>query len=178
MATKEQMLATADKLVDTGGTPLPSRKEIVELYVKQTCKDAIEAAEDAAEYTAKMVEYYTIGVGKAMIDGMINDFNEAYSDLKTGIEDIKTSIANTTAANTVPAVIVAGSATGTPNPAYAVIDNAQKKHVLQMNMRGLKKSARKILTTGANMGFIVPDSTLTMIDGLADISSTIDSIPG
>ena len=172
------MLASADKLVDASGSPLPSRDKVVEMYVKHTCNDSIAESDDPDEYTKKMVEYYTTGIGKSAIDGMINDFNEAYFDLKTGIEDIKTSIANTTASNTVPAVIVTGSAAGAPNPAYAAIDNAQKKHVLQMNMRGLKKSARKVLITGANMGFEIPDVTMSMIDGLANISSTIDSIPG
>lgn len=178
MATKEEMLSAANKLADSSGSPLPSRSEVVKMYVKQTCQDAIEKAEDVAKYTEQMIEYYTVGIGKATIDTLISDFNEAYFDLKNGIEDIKTSITNTTASNTVPAVIVAGSATGTPNPAYSVIDNAQKKHVLQMNMRGLKKSARKMLTTAANIGFEIPDSEMTMIDGLADISKTIESIPG
>lgn len=178
MATKEQMLFAADKLVDTNGSPLPSRDKVVEMYVKQTCSDSIAESNNPDEYARKMTEYYTTGIGKSAINGMINDFNEAYSDLKIGIEDIKTSIANTTASNTVPAVIVAGSATGTPNPAYSVIDNTQKKHVLQMNMRSLKKTARKILTTGANMGFEVPDEIMAMIDGLVDISSSIDAIPG
>lgn len=178
MATKEEMLSAADKLADSGGTPLPSRSEVVKLYIKQTCQSAIDSADDAVEYTKQMVEYYTNGVGKFTIDTLISDFNESYSDLKNGIEDIKTSVTNTTASNAVPAVIVAGSATGTPNPAYSAIDNIQKKHVLQMSLRGLKKSARKMLTTAANIGFEVPDSTMTMIDGLTDISKTIDSIPG
>lgn len=178
MATKEEMLATASKLADSDGSPLPSLAEVVKLYVKQTCKEAIDQAEDAVAYTEQMVEYYTVGIGKQTIDTLVNDFNEAYSDLKSGIEDINTAIANTTASNAIPAVIVAGSATGAPNPAYAAIDNIQKKHVLQMNLRGLKKSARKMLTTAANIGFEVPDTVMNMIDGLAEVSKTIDSIPG
>lgn len=178
MATIEQMKSSIKSLSDCPSSILPSREELVDNYVSVTCKDAIDKADDPKAYKQQMIDYYTDGPGAEGIDNMINDFNESYISFIDGIDDIKTSITNTTASNAVPAVIVAGSATGVSNPAYTAIDNAQKKHVLKMNLRTIKTNLKKLLSTAVGLNFEVPDSIISQVDTVSSISSTIEAIPG
>lgn len=178
MATIQEMKDVVSTLSNDGVSILPSKEEIVENYVSSKCKDAIEMAENKEEYKKKMIDYYITGPGKEAIDNMINDFNESYSALMDGIEDMKTSIANTTASNAIPSTLVTGSAAGVANPAYVAIDNAQKKHVLSMNLKNLKSHAKKLLTSAIGLNFEVPDSVVDSISLVSSLSQGVDSIPG
>lgn len=178
MADITKMKEAIGKLSESSNSILPEREKLVDSYVSATCKEAIDNADDKQAYKQKMVDYYTTGAGAAGIDNMINDFNESYVSFTEGFDDLKTSIAQTTASNAVPAVIVAGSATGTANPAYTAIDNAQKKHVLKMNLRTLKMHAKKMLNAAVGLNYEVPDGLISTIDTVSSLSSSIDAIPG
>lgn len=178
MADITRMKEAISSLSECSSPILPERSKLIDNYVSVTCKEAIDNADDKEAYKQKMVDYYTNGIGSVAIDNMINDFNESYVAFTEGVEDLKTSIAQTTASNAIPAVIVAGSATGAANPAYTAIDNAQKKHVLKMNLRTLKMHVKKMLIAAVGLNYEVSDDLMSLIDVVSSLSSSISAIPG
>ena len=57
----------------------------------------------------------------------ISMIKSAYSSIVNNIKLIKENAANASATATIPQTIVAGAATGAPNPVYALLEQKQKK---------------------------------------------------
>lgn len=158
---------------------LPGKDVLVDNYVSIVHKDAIEndviGPEDAKEF---YVDYYINGTGSEGFDNMISEVEESFESIQKGIDDLTTSATETTASNSVPQTLVVGQATGSPNPAYATIDNAQKKHVMLTTLRFLEEKAGNMKKTCATLKYPLPSSAESLIDGLSTLKDLIDNIPG
>lgn len=167
-----------EQLLDSGSAPLPSESVIIEGYVKALHQQAIDEAENIQEAKDFYIDYYTNGPGAAGIKSMISDFKNKYAELKNGIDDLKVSITQITASNAMPSVITTGAAASVPNPSHFMIENAQKKRSVQVQVRALAGVAAKVLEASDMLCMGVPSAILTLIYTLITVKKTVESIPG
>lgn len=101
----------------------------------------------------------------------------AYSSIVNNIKLIKENAANASATATIPQTIVAGAATGAPNPAYALLEQKQKKNNLDCMLANVKSDFITLLGAANSIGYQVPPFVLSLADQVATVDSTINAIP-
>ena len=107
----------------------------------------------------------------------ISMIKSAYSSIVNNIKLIKENAANASATATIPQTIVAGAATGAPNPAYALLEQKQKKNNLDCMLANVKSDFITLLGAANSIGYQVPPFVLSLADQVATVDSTINAIP-
>lgn len=183
MASINEMQDALEKLInDEGGESLPGLEfePVVNNFIDVKFKDQLEAAEteeDREELRNSLLKYY-MNEGKEEITQNINMIKQSYSAAKSGLESILTSALKTTASNAIPSVITVGTATSTPNPAYTVIENSQKKNSLLTTLKSISSFIVNMLISAIKIAFELPAAAMALITTLSSVKSTINAIPG
>ena len=68
-------------------------------------------------------------------------------------------------------------ATSAPNPAYTMIENAQKKAALTAMISTASMIAATMLLSAADLQFEVPDEVMLLIDSLKALVILVKAIP-
>ena len=176
MATEQQMIQTWDRLRSSEGFPGLDITSIVDNYVDVEFKDALYSCKTQEERRAmknNFVEYYITGPGKTFIQQTIQDIKDMYRNVKDMLDDLRESITQITASNAIPAVVVAGSATGTPNPAYTIIDNAQKKKTVSAILNTASEYFGKLISLALLIHLVLPDAILSYGDVIGSLKELV-----
>lgn len=183
MATINEMLEAVNELIvlnSATAVPLPDDDKLIENYVDKKHKTSLEKIfnkEEREKMRKTLIEYFKEGGGKAEIQSLKINFKLMYTKLKDQIEEIKQSIENTTASNAIPSVLTTGAATSVPNPAYTIIENAQKKAAITAAISTASMIAAQMLLSAADLQFEVPDAVMALIDALKALVLLVKAIP-
>lgn len=101
-----------------------------------------------------------------------------YSKLNDQLGEIQKAITQTTASNLIPSVITTGAAASVPNPAYTVIENAQKKATIKTMISAASTIAAEMLLAAIELYFELPDAVMILIDTLKSLLLLVNAIPG
>lgn len=175
-ATLQQMETTLDSLRGTPTIPGLDIDSVVNKYVDVEFSEYLNSITDEnekREARSKFVQYYITGPGKQFIQNVIQSIKDTYQNVMDMLDDLRTSIVNITASNAVPAVVVAGSATGTPNPAYTIIDNTQKKKSVSAVMKSLVEFLKRLLESALLIHFELPDSVITFSQSINELNGLL-----
>lgn len=184
MATISEMLESVNELIVLNAMtaiPFPDDDVLIENYVDKKHKTSLERILDPEErekMRQTLIEYFKNGGGKDQITKLKLEFKLMFAKLKEQIDEIKKAIQNTTASNAVPSVITTGAATSAPNPAYTMIENAQKKAALTAMISTASMIAATMLLSAADLQFEVPDEVMLLIDSLKALVILVKAIPG
>ena len=105
----------------------------------------------------------------------LKDYVEKASD---SITELMTSAGKVMASNTIPAVITVGSASSTPNPAYFVIENSQKKNALLSLAKNVSGTLTLLLEAAMLIHWEIPNAVLTLIQEVTALFTLLNKIPG
>lgn len=180
--TEEKDVVARSQLKRLRGSGISLDKDaIIDNYVDVEFKeylDGLPSSEDKKKAKKKLVDYYKNGEGKNFMDEQMSKLKDLVKKASEGVSELSTSAAKTVALNSVPAVITTGSATSAPNPAYSVIDNAQKKEALKALLKTVNGYVVAILEIAILIHWVIPSSVLNLIELLATVTGVINAIPG
>lgn len=181
MATIEDMRNILSQLRAGSSIPGLDASSVVDNYVEVEFKDTLDEIKDPEERKKmknRFVEHYITGPGKQFIDDNIERIKFLYKQVTDSFSALQSSAAQVTALNVVPAVLTVGSATSSPNPAYYVIDNAQKKQALLAIIKSVTDFLQQLFAYAILINFVLPDSVQQLVSLLATVTSIINAIPG
>lgn len=139
--------------------------------------DSIEDAEERKKLKEKWVNYYTSGDGRAAIEVEINNIKANFGAATDQLKFVAEAAASSIASNAIPSVITVGTATSTPNPAYALIENKAKKNQLLAMLKNISSCLVNLLKSAINISFTIPDVVFTLIQTLSTVKKTVNAIP-
>ena len=154
---------------------------IADGYVETEFKDTLDAAKDPEERKKikdEFVQHYITGPGKQFIEENVEKIKYLYKQVQDSLTALQKSAAQVTTLNAVPAVLTVGSATSSPNPAFYVIDNAQKKQALLSLIKTVTDFLQQLFAYALLIDFVLPSSVQTLVQTLAIVTSIINAIPG
>lgn len=182
MATIAEMQSAIDRLINSDETiEIPGLDfesvidNLVEINYKEKL-DYITNPDERKRVKDELLEYYRTNA-KQSIQEKINDIKSAFSTIKTQVAAIPEAVTNAVSSNALPSVITVGTATSTPNPAYYLLDNANKKNTLLSMIKTGEEAAVKLLNAAINICFQVPDTVMTTINSLTTVKAAVNSIP-
>lgn len=122
----------------------------------------------------KMINYLSNSNSKDYINSQINIIRINFSNLNTGITQLKEGLFSATASNAMPPALAAGI---TPNPAYVAIENNTKKNILLTACDALVLCLSNLIQSALNIYFELPSSVMLMVSTLTNLRSSINQIP-
>lgn len=182
MATIVEMQTALTELIESDGAiSLPGLdfdsvvNNLVEVQLKDEL-DKIPTVQERKDLKDKFVNYYK-NKGRQEVDNRILEIKMNYSAAVTNLKSLQASITTAVASNTMPSVITAGAATSVPNPAYALIENANKKNTLLSICKSIGVFLFNILKAAISICFEIPDMVITLINTLTLTKKSINAIP-
>lgn len=181
MATIAEMQDAIDRLINSDETisiPGLDFDSVVDNIVETNYKEQLDKVthpEERKRVKDGLVNYYK-NSGKQAIQEKINEIKSAFANIKSQVTNIQNAVTNAVASNAIPSVITVGTATSTPNPAYFLLDNANKKNTLMGMVKSAEDSAVKLLNAAINICFPVPDMVMTTINGLTTVKTVVNSM--
>lgn len=137
----------------------------------------IKDEEQRKKLRKKWVDYYTKGEGKETMMLEIDSIKSNFSAAKDQLQFVADATVSSTASNAVPAVITVGSASSTPNPAYALIENKTKKNQLLAMLKSVGAFLINLLKSAVAICFAVPAAVISLIKLLTTTKKAVNSIP-
>lgn len=152
---------------------------VSDLIIDSEYNDDLETLPpDQIEVERKKMKDYLTGSGSTFIQQQINKIQNLFDSISEQVDTIQTAITQTTASNAIPSTLVAGAATGAPNPAYTVIDNSQKKNSILSIISIAVSQGNELKSTAESIHFPLPNSITTVINTLQTLKDAAGSIPG
>lgn len=177
MMSAMEDIINSDEVISIPGLEL---KPVAENYVNTRYKPQLDAYEDEKmreELRKKWVEYYTEGDGKTVIQMEIASIKANFAAVKESLKSIKTSVGQQIASNAVPSVLTVGAATSTPNPAYTILDNIQKKEALKAQLKTIGNMIVELLKSAVSIAFPIPDAVGVVIETFKTTKQVVNTIP-
>lgn len=177
----KDMKETLSKLREGADMPGLDVSSIAENYVETECRESLDeckTSKEREERKKKFVAHYVTGPGKTFIQENIDRIKFLYKQVTDSFDSLQSSVPNIMAANAVPSVITTGAATSVPNPAYSVIDNAQKKHALMAILKSITGFLEQLFSYAILIDFVLPGQVQTLVSVLAAITAALNAIPG
>lgn len=180
MATIAEMQSALDDLISSEGAELTGLdfETVVSNYVETYHVDELSKFTDSEERQAekeRLIEIYR--------EKSSNFFNEHIATIKMnylaiqeGCTQIAENVTSAISSAVLPSVITVGTATSTANPAYTVLENAQKKNNLLAILKNLCLKMAELLRSAINIAFEVPDAVITLITTLTTTKTLINTI--
>lgn len=135
-------------------------------------KDVETAKNNLRVQRENMIKQY-----KEEFNKSVDIIKSCYKEISEGIVALVKTIKEGIEGMLQPDVIVAGSATGVPNPIKEKIKISQLKTTATIQLNQLTTSSVTLLHESAKIGFVLPEVVLESINGLTTLSSTIKLIP-
>lgn len=182
MATINEMKAAINELINSDGSvDIPGLEfdPIVDNIVETQYKDELDAAksnEERTEIKKSLIKYYTDKAADE-IENNINIIKSNFAAAKDGLIYVSEAAAATIASNAIPSVITTGSAASVANPAYALIENKQKKNTLLGILKNIGNFIVMLLTSAVKLLFAVPEVIMTLIKTLTTTKQIVNAIP-
>ena len=183
MSSIDETIEAMEELINSDGTiELPGLNliEIVDNFVEEKYGEvlrAIPTKEEREKLKEKWIKYYKEGEGKRAIQMEINNIKAQFAAARDQLTMVADAAASAVASNAVPAVITVGSASSSPNPAYALIENKTKKNQLLAMLKQIGASLVSLLKSAVSIAFAVPEAVITLIKTLTTVKKTVNSIP-
>ncbi len=134
--------------------------------------NAIEDVDERAKYQSDLNNYYMSGDGKVTLQAIMDDMQYYYNIASTVIQQVNTTAAQMTAMNLMPSTLVAGSATGAPNPGWVTPHNSFLKGSLSTQLLVGKDALGNLLNKAILIHFnITPVATV-----LTTLASTAEAV--
>ena len=175
----EVMELINDLVGDNSGITI-NTNEVIDNYVNTTYASQLNAVDNEDE-REKMrntwKEYYTDGDGRQFIDSEIMNIKVQFSAAKENLNQVSEGTANAVASNAVPAVITVGTATSSPNPVYALMENKSKINTLRSILQTIAICIASLLQSIAKLCMPIPEAVLALIKVLASTKKAVDAIP-
>ena len=178
MVAAMEDLINSDEVVSIPGLDL---KSVAENYVNVRYKPQLDEVKDEKlkeELRQKWITYYFEGDGKIILQMEIASIKANFAVAKESLTNIVTSVGQQLSMAAVPSVITVGSAPSTPNPAYTLLDNMQKKEVLKATLKQVSNSLVELLKSAIKIAFPIPDAVGAIIETLKTTKTVVNSIPG
>ena len=168
-----------NELVGDGGIDI-NINEVIDNYVDTTYARqlaGVENEEEREKMRNQWKEYYTDGDGRQFIDSEITNIKVQYSAANENLKQVNEGTTNAVASNAVPAVITVGTATSTPNPVYALLENKSKINTLRSILHSIAVCIASLLQSIAKLCMPIPSGVLALIQVLATTKKAVDAIP-
>ena len=180
--TESDIIARAQlKRLRGSGSIEIDKDAILDNYVEVEYKDRLDTITDSKErekYKKEITKEYLTGELKDWFQDKIDSLKDMLKRCEDTLKSAKTAITQITASNSIPAVITTGSATSVSNPAYTLIDNAQKKQTLMTVIKQINSSIQEVMAIALMLHWALPDSVVNFIELYTTISSLVNAIPG
>mgnify|MGYP000975768547 CR=1 FL=1 len=157
------------------------KDSLIDNYCEVEFKESLDACTTSEERNAlkeRYVTYYKDGAGKDFIDSSVAKLKDYVEKASDSITELMTSAGKVMASNTIPAVITVGSASSTPNPAYFVIENSQKKNALLSLAKNVSGTLTLLLEAAMLIHWEIPNAVLTLIQEVTALFTLLNKIPG
>ena len=182
MATITEMQQAINELINSDGKveiPGLEFESVINNLVDVRYKEVLDKATDPEQrqqLKENLLNYYR-NDGRMIIDESINTIKSCYSEATEGLKQVSEAAAKAVANNAIPSVITVGTATSTANPAYALIENANKKATLLSMLKSIGDALVRLLSAAIKIAFQVPDMIMTVIQTLTTTKQVVNSIP-
>ena len=182
MATITEMQEAITNLINSDETieiPGLDFESVIDHLVDERYKDILKNAsneEERKQLKNNLLNYYR-NKGRMVVDESINTIKSCYSQAKEGLKQVSEAAAQAVASNAIPAVITVGTATSTANPAYALIENANKKATLLSMLKSIGDALVRLLSSAIKIAFQVPDMVMSLVQTLTTTKQVVNSIP-
>lgn len=182
MSVEEMVGAIEDLINSDGAIDIPglSLEPVVNNYIETRYAKQLsecETEQDRENMKTSLSQYYLEGDGKVMMQMEIANIKAQFSAAKDSLKSIGTSITQTVATNAIPSVITTGAATSVPNPAYALLENAQKKAALEATLKQVSNQMVDLLKSAVKIAFPIPDVIGAVITTLKTTKQALNAIP-
>lgn len=182
MSTEDIMTTIEDIVNANSSVSIPGLEleDVVRNFVEEKYGDVLKDIEDETEREAlreQWTSYYTKGGGRNVILMEINTIKSNFVAVRDGLEAVLRAVTLTTASNAIPSVITVGTATSTPNPAYILIENSQKKETLLAMTKAIGNNVVNLLRSAVNISFPIPSEIETIIETYKTVLTAINTIP-
>lgn len=178
MATITEMQEAITNLINSDETieiPGLDFESVIDHLVDERYKDVLKNAsneEERKQLKNNLLNYYR-NQGRMVVDESINTIKSCYSQAKEGLKQVSEAAAQAVASNAIPAVIPIGTA----NPAYALIENANKKATLLSMLKSIGDALVRLLSSAIKIAFQVPDMVMSLVQTLTTTKQVVNSIP-
>lgn len=182
MATINEMKEAINELINSDGAvdiPGLDFDSVVDNMVETDYKEQLDDSKTKEERDDKkksLVKYYKEKAG-AEIEQNINIIKSNFAAAKDGLIYVAEAAAATVASNVIPSVITTGAAASVANPAYAMIENKQKKNTLLGILKNIGNFIVNLLSAAVKILFAVPEMIMSLIKTLTTTKSVVNSIP-
>lgn len=179
----QQALDAMNELINSDGTielPGLDLDTVAETFVQSKYGkelDAIEDVEEREKLKEQWVDYYKNGEGKVGLQMEINTIKANFGAATDQLKFVEEAAASSIASNMIPSVITVGTATSTPNPAYALIENKTKKNQLLAMLKNISSCLVNLLKAAVTIAFPIPAVVLILIQTLTTVKKTVNAIP-
>jgi hypothetical protein len=193
MASATDRLKKMDTLIEKLGTdtkfPIPglNKEKILEeaakkdeslgSYIKELeeeQKDGTKTKEEVEKEIKEVIDRY-----KKVIEPTVTEsiavIQTNYNLIQDSTKQLTENVASAIATTAIPPAI--GAPPVAPNPAYALVENKQKKNVLLSILSTMKNALLNILTAAKKIAFALPDIILGLVDSLSTLTTVISTIP-
>lgn len=148
------------------------KEDLGDNYIKKT---QLYTKEEITKVKTDMITMYKSNL-KPQVDRSILKIKISYQNIIDGIDNIKSSISNFSTSQLVPSTLVAGSATGTANPAYTALQLKIFKSQLSNLLGPLFAAMIDIVNTSDEIQYKIPDSISNVFKTLISLKNTIDKL--
>lgn len=148
------------------------KEDLGDNYIK---KAQLYTKSEIEKVKSDMITQYKSNL-KPQIDRSILKIKMSYQNILNGIDSIKSSISNFSTSQLIPSTLVAGSATGTANPAYTALQLKIFKSQLSNLIGPLLLAMIEIINTSDEIQFKIPDSITMTFKALIALKTTIDKL--
>lgn len=178
MATIESMQSLVASISDSNSTQIPGLNidTVINGMIENNTQyrsqlDSAKTEKERAEMKAEIAKSFKAN-GATYINEQINIIKAHQGQIITGIDQLTQNISSTIAAALLPSAIPAA-----PNPVFVALDLKIKKNTFQKTLDDLLELFRKLLQAAINLSFVLPDSVLSLLEGLNTVKSLLDTIP-
>lgn len=137
---------------------------------------SIENAEDREAKRNELIEFFKTGDGSAEIQEKINLINDLYDTTDAALTSVATTPPLVVALKAVPAVLVVGQATGTPNPGFGSSLCSAFKGIVQAVASLAEGQIKTIAYYCASIGFDSTSAVTTLNTKLTAAKSAADTL--
>ena len=137
---------------------------------------SIENAEDREAKRNELIEFFKTGDGSAEIQEKINLINDLYDTTNDALTSVATTPPLVVALKAVPAVLVVGQATGSPNPGFGSSLCSAFKGIVKAVASLAEGQIKTIAYYCASIGFDSTSAVTTLNTKLTAAKSAADTL--
>lgn len=192
MAAAEQLQKMDDLVASLGkGTkfsiPGLNTDKIIEDLAKKNEQlsgylEELERQKEAGEKTPEEIEEEKKKIldnFKKTLEPSVNEqiavIQNNYTLIQDSTKQLTENVASAIASTAIPPAI--GAPPVAPNPAYAIVENKQKKNLLLSILSTMKKAFLDIVAAARKIFFPLPDSVLILGESIGKLESVVATIP-